>query len=910
MVKSFSWLGTIGDCWEKSRNTEKVRWPVGFNEAACLDAGVTCRRIFAPLLTQLTSMALSEIANPMERLRHITSLSVDVSILPSTLSVATDPELAIKARLVPIIEHLFHGYSELAASLIQNEDTLGLVFSESGDAVVSIESLGDVHDNGSCVRRVRFSTGRLFIFKPRSGNAEASLATVCRGLKRSVESLSNVFPIPLVCSQTYSWWEPTEQLVKSLAPDGRDLGVLPEAYGYALGIAILFAYEDLHYENILFRATDGSTEIIDSETAWAARLPKDNASLGGMHPITWLAFKTGLIPSPRFRGREIADESPLIKLMIKPSLPDSKIWETRHGSSFFDTEQLWDLNPSWFDFLRHGIAKGVTGFRTDFIATFSKNKKTLEDAAKSRVRFVYRPTKNYYAILQSAIKDEVILGVDFNSRLWASLFEGSENDALRLDVHKRLCAYELEALRVGAIPFFELDNENNLILFGGESVTYWRTDQDYVGAHIMSMSDAKGWDELICMVDKVIRNYSNFFSGNTASLATVKNVDQQSFDVGVSSIEDASKVAEMISNKGLSLQHGQIEFVDFAPTGWNDEISILLTGKGLYRGSAGIGLALWSVARLGEKKCSNFDWRDCFSDINRSASRNHLADRGSEIGWSMADGIFGVMYAMAIIGTEISPSRALKRALDVAILDGAVSDKCHEWDFINGVAGMLCCYIAVSKRCGVAIYDAPAEKLFALVERLVEEKIFDTALLSPSPLKGIAHGLSGLLYALGVARQNWRSDGVHRLYERVYRHASISSGGTNSDDWPNAGTWCGGATGVIRGWSRINDSRLSNDRWLTSKSESGTGRVQQLCCGTFGQVLLSLESSKCDDKVERLQAIGKVWLANMRAPTFTSFDVVDRPIQCVGFFQGFAGILYYASHFARGEAAPCVEMAD
>jgi lantibiotic modifying enzyme len=557
--------------WQKQADHTSKYCP-SFARAVRGDLHRTTLPLFRSTIAILSSWASQEITNPLEKLASISATTFDNFPVPASEHERARIVKCFQNRLNDVIESRMNGYTALAENLRTAAASPEAQFLNS-DLVTQIESLGDPHEYGDCVRRLVTSSGRRFIYKPRNCSSDQILAA---SYAPSMTG-SKTFISPIFSKLSYSIWEEASIAALESEPIRQKFARFGRSYGHALAISILLGLDDLHYENVLFLDDQSSVLIVDTETLLSCRLPA-NKDYGNLESICWVGLRTGLLPSPRYRHGEIADFSPIIRSIIKPQDQAVDDWKfcfpsgyiSRHLTARYDAE----LHQSFFE----AFVRGLNEARSELVE-LSKTVVTALIKSESRdYRYVIRPTRTYFEVLSQAISAEICLGREFQSELRRLLIppelmgRGDENVA-------DIVEYELDCLGRYEIPRFTTDHCGSLFGSSVRISSAWRADLQEAGSHSADASSNTAWEQLVTVASSSFRAFANAHRCATRQTETQwKPILEQS-----SALADIEYLSDLVLRNEIVGADGASVFIDFGPSGREAEYSTQFVGNGLYR---------------------------------------------------------------------------------------------------------------------------------------------------------------------------------------------------------------------------------------------------------------------------------------------------------------------------------------
>ncbi len=285
-----------------------------------------------------------------------------------------------------------------------------------------------------------------------------------------------------------------------------------------------------------------------------------------------------------------------------------------------------------------------------------------------------------------------------------------------------------------------------------------------------------------------------------------------------------------------------------------------------------------------------------------------------------------ILYALTCTASDENITRIRPcTELLVGLIDNAVHKETNP-DFLGGLAGAVAALIA---------YTASSNDLKALaVADKCGDRLVKTALRSMGQaswavgdslaLTGMAHGASGIAYALSLLYKATNSDCYRSLaleavaFERTQYSSAVGNWADNrpwliekgADRWATV-AWCAGAPGIGLARSRMQallgadfTSEIRACVALTMKSIF-TLSDASLCHGRFGNLdaLLSISESHPDlVESESLKALYAKALADFQLSLISFAGGVD----CMSFMQGLLGVPWALLRFSKPTSLPNV----
>jgi lantibiotic modifying enzyme len=835
-----------------------------FADLAIADLVKYAEYLLKPTLDYLEVKHVGEIDNPIGRISSLANRNEGRALIsPSHFYKIFHCNSNISSFLKTFAIGNVQGYLELYQAISDSKIA-------NVKHITGIKTVGDFHEYGRAVRMLTFgkSPKDEYVFKPRSAKIEIALHELLK------HDFSNTFckliPLPIWSDDEFSIWNVIHDLKKPHCLDSK-FPMFANSYGYSIALSTLFGIEDLHHENILLDSALNSVVLVDLETVGASLIPANLDAMNGFEIGSWIALRSGLIPSPKFYDTLICEDSPLCAFFVKPDQYTSNTPTNLRDHGFFDRSFLAKNQAHSAHTFLTGILDGIRQISCVIAAQSDIFWRNVENIRLSNHRFIYRPTRTYISCIRHAIFRLAIFDEKMEETFQSILFEQSHKDAVKSHIHSRIVNDEISFLQRGQVPRIFRDPKSRCIFISTTTFedTRIQSDRQFYFSDKLKFSFKS--DQIANIVKVCITSfYEIIFHNNEEYL-----IDKTSRELSDNEIK-FNKQAKNIVDRSVLLRNGQRMFFDIAPLGLDDHLSLQWTGMGLYRGAAGIGLAL---QRLGDRgnAIAESSWESCFSQFITALRDFNLLNYGNRVGFSFGDGIFGIAVALSTIERHVTLLKDGLGQLESAALNASKKDE-MAWDYISGLAGIALSLACISARVG---NDPNWLTLKVVISEAVRKFLAEGSAKGreggDAPV-GIAHGLSGLLYAIRrcseICGRNFEDVDMKKLdsLEQELLSERIRVG------WTNSGTWCGGAVGVIASWDRHSvASTISYDE-MKCLAERSTGGINQFCCGDLG----------------RAAVLGSDYGIMRDEGAIVSFDRYPGPLQCLGLFQGVSGYILNA----------------
>ncbi len=724
-------------------------------------------------------------------------------------------------------------------------------------------NLSDPHSGFRTTTRLHLSLGQQIVYKPRSIDIEAAfqkLIAWCndRGLFPPLKT------VQVLTKDGYGWvahvdYQPcnTHQAVEDFfCRQGMNLCLM-----YALGAT------DMHFENVI--ANGEFPVIIDLETLFC---PETYSDLDAYSVDFGTVLRTGFLPSFTFgdSGQVGFDNSGLGGQSGQSMPMRRKAWhqyrtdEMKLVDRYLKSEEKLHHLPT----LSGSICRSeyftthiIRGFREMYHLILSHRTTFLSDhgpLAAFRdcpIRLVVRATDSYFELLNVSLEPRWMRSGPKRDIVLESLWRHSHESIL-----EHFAQAEEDDLWRGDIPIFTTTPS---------SIDVW----DSEGRLIMGTVKVSGYESMAARIHHMSTNDCSFQIRLIEAALAVKREELSSaqwipaLETGNANwtvhdfITAAVKIGDILIDESFDLRNGKTWIgLEYHLTAQHFHLTPL--GTDLYNGTSGIALFLACLYRVTEEK----RYRDaalatlsmCLEIWSSGQVMHTKTANGS---WAIGglSGIGGITYVLAKIGDLLGDERCFGHAVDfLSYIKSETINADLEYDIVSGTAGYLLALLELYRHVPLDLILAQA---ITCGNHLVRSQASANSLCwqqpwAKEPLAGMAHGASGISYALSalyaITREPHLLDSAIRGFEYEKSLFSEDAGnwpdlrmGSSPPDSSNKQymtAWCHGATGI--GYSRLGVFRLWSNSFLlddlnaavsTTLRDLHDGR-DHLCCGLFGRL--------------------------------------------------------------------------
>ncbi|MFJ8853694.1 type 2 lanthipeptide synthetase LanM family protein [Streptomyces sp. NPDC102437] len=795
-------------------------------------------------------------ATPRERYEYFVRETSRTSI--SAVSGLSFPVLTDITRI--ILAHETASFREFCARLRADRAAIKDMFGiDPTDPVTSIGlPEGDTHNHGRAVCILSFASGERLVYKPRDVSCEAAYLALSAELNERLGT--NLAAATVLEREGYGYVEYIH------AEDVSDMPAeFMRASGELAAVLYLLNARDMHFENIL--PTRRGPLPIDLETI----LHPDRVHTGPTPEAPGNAYATiaqsiygiGILPLVMagkgkdaghvdlgFLGDQGRGNSPFKSITFESPFTDHISLEFRASAAADRQTVISALTQSEIHDLGERMADGFAGIYRAVMADPDSWTTLLRRAvAEVRIRYVHNPTALYSQTLRMTAGPSALDDPAAYLALLKRIAIASKTS------HRQIIRSEMRQLAERDVPYFTVA-ATRTALTDGEGIdvgaSFDRSPLDLALAKAAGLTEFDLGEQLRLLYSAFAArfpdNHLTPAADPAAGTGTGRAVRQPdgSLTALVTSLCD-QLVATSLPDRFAHLPRTWIGPLASAEASRPWPPGIL--GYDLYTGRTGPALALAAAGRLLDRD----DYRDLSTQVFATIADILLTQRYEtrsiqQAGYGGYTGMAGILFALSTAGRilgEDTWTHAARGAVPLVLdqVNGRPSGQLP-LDVIGGLAGVLSCVTAIGgPDAGTSVMALTS----LLVDALDENGANARAVLTQS---GFAHGISGVIHALGRAhpllpsdRQQHAERAMAALAERLHEFYDPSE-----KNWfSNVATpqsfstgWCHGATGIalaLSTYSGIRDdenmARL-RDTAIGNTLRHGFGRNLTWCHGDLG----------------------------------------------------------------------------
>ncbi|MBT6204240.1 MAG: type 2 lantipeptide synthetase LanM [Rhodospirillaceae bacterium] len=344
--------------------------------------------------------------------------------------------------------------------------------------------------------------------------------------------------------------------------------------------------------------------------------------------------------------------------------------------------------------------------------------------------------------------------------------------------------------------------------------------------------------------------------------------------------EEALRLARLVGELAITGDH-QAAWTGIVLKDSGDAIDVGDIRYDFYNGAAGIAVFLAAVAKV----CGDDESRDlALAAMRRLANRYRLIGIEAfydQIGLGGYTGLTSIAYGFDVAGELLDEHayRALAVAIAAQLPDSAI-EKDTGHDVLGGLAGAICVLLRLQRISGdPRLLERAIACGEALMAKQDEKGLW--SFMGGAPLTGFSHGAAGYAFAFGqLGTLTGRKDFTDMAQTCLdYERSQFNKDHAN---WPDlrampgeevnplsfASQWCHGSAGI--GLSRVAlgvgqqfpGTALERDIALDTTIRNMPGHVDDLCCGSFGRLMV-LDSAGSRLHKPELNATARHWAKHL-----------------------------------------------
>ena len=844
--------------------------------------------------------------------------------------------------LARLVEKIVTFWIEATSEFIQRLQKDHSVFFQDQDQVQQItHSVSDFHHRGRSVLILTLKSGKKIIYKPKNIGLEIAyqqLLTWCnqKGVLLPFKTLKNYD------CQTYGWG--LDYVEAKPCADEAAVRRFYERAGMLLCLLYVLGANDCHYENLI--AHGEHLVLIDLETLMH---PEAKAISGSPQEILnsdrqlWdCVLRTGLLPRWDFSAdnRIAYDISGLGSIENQKAPYRSLRWKFINTDEVYILQERGNLKEQKNLPVFQGKIVNPQDYQSYIIDGFTKMYKFLEKnrqelfnnielqtlLASQPVRFIFRATYVYTHLLQKTLTPQLLQnGVDRSIELdiLSRTFLNGEEKTAPWEILKA----EIASIEDLDIPYFSTVANSGDLSIGFKSPLSNYLTPGYQGfrERLQKLNDLDLKQQIIIIQG----SFATRFPKNSYSYPEpIKSPSEIVTFTSNQFLGVAQKLAEGIHERAIIDQQNQAHWFGLTDANHSNKLQYQPLGYALYEGNCGIALSLSALFSITKNETDRHLALQALQPLKNWLNHSNSALKikiAQQMGIGGATGISSIIYALVKISQFLEDQTWLEEATRVAELLNVITGE-GKLDIIGGEAGAILGLLSLYRETQqTKLLDKARYYGNILIERRITTqsglKAWKT--ITEHPLTGFSHGAAGIAYALDQLYEITGDKKYFRIAKegKDYERAVFCQ---KNQNWPNFLSnppnfkvmWCHGATGI--GLGRLGTIKIDSAPLILDEVEIALGNnqnyqqksVDNLCCGNFGRIELSLTAGQILNRpqlieIARQKATYIVQLAQQNQG-YQLFGNVSSIAYHPGFFQGISGIIYQLLRLAYPEQFPVI----
>ncbi|MHA6533185.1 type 2 lanthipeptide synthetase LanM family protein [Paenibacillus sp. BAC0078] len=848
--------------------------------------------------------------------------------------------LMIRTRF--IVDAVLEAIVRFKADHAEILDTLALSAS-SGRLLSFSAGMGDAHQQGRSVMRLRLESGEELMYKPKPLGASFHFSKLLEWM--NTQGFSPAFqPLLVLDKGAYGWEECIA--VKSCS----SISEVTRFYQRLGGLlAILYSTHgtDFHMENVIAR---GEHPVpIDLETLFhnapALNFP-DTADVEAKKKVVDSVIGTGLLPLLLYQNEEGfgiemsgmgGDGGQLLPFPILQVENDDTdemrfVRKAKKSGSSSNRPKLGNQNTLASDFVDDivlGFRQACSIMRQNLPQVLNETDGPLAAFKNDTIRIILRPTQFYANFLmeshhpnytKDAMDREKLL-----DRLWYTVLD------------TRAISSEQEDLLFGDIPYFtSTPTSRDLFDSRGTRIPdfFPTTSFERVIQRIMALDETEQERQAGWIISSILGSAewtsSRPLCCGTSSSPIINSageaamhMDSDCVEIYDRYLEHAVEIGEYLLEQAIfSKGRSDATWIDVGMN-YRGQWHVSAMKGGLYDGTAGPALFLAYLASI--------TGRQDYAEVARLAMQTSLASLPYHSNFSSAFyGQASILYTLSHfmkLGMADSSWGDRQKMLINHLGTITANDQCY--DVLGGSAGVILVLLQVYRRFGVeqALNVAVDYGNHLLAHSVSTDSgiAWPSLLKTQQPLGGFAHGAAGIASALELI---WQETGIDTFHEHAeaalsFERSLFSREHGNWADLRKDGAstyqskyWCHGSAGIGLGRLLMLESSGIDSRVLLNEIDTaiqatlngGIGASHCLCHGDMGNSeLLLLSGTKLGrpDQVKTAHLIADQMISEKKQQGVYRTGI-PRGLKTPGFFLGYSGIGYQLLRLADHNQVPSV----
>jgi len=717
--------------------------------------------------------------------------------------------------------------------------------------IVSVESGGDTHNNGSSVAIITFEQGEKLVYKPRSVSGELGYTNFISEINKFISPKMSTLTVVDFGNYGFTSFGETNEEKKDMFQAGR-----------LACLMFLLNASDMHFSNILW-TNDGPLPI-DLETLFhpsriRSGIPESKRS--AYHAMEKSVYGTGVLPitlskkssnesvDVGFTGiRNQNSVSPFKTFDIKDGFsPDIKVvWKKQSIDHTLSTDN--DLES----LIHERCEQIIEGFSDFYLQILQQKESFINAAIKSfsnaKLRYIHNMTYRYEQILRILTDAEPSRNIDTSQALLSRI------GILGMSSDNNLVLSECKQLWNGDIPYFSVNFNGTEVFYENEVVSSISTSPE--SAFILKMKNLTKAD-LIKQTNLIrlafVAKLADPHTDGKLKLEESDSIEEEKPRIeklNALKEDNVLKHREIISYFSNSLTESLLDDrYEHLPKTWIGPVSRFgsqgwtpgVLGYDLYSGRVGPALALAVAGKLLSDDSAIKASHDVFEK-----SAKILEERNYELrnvllsGIGAFSGVSGLLWTLYVAGDVVGNEKWKDIAVNSwSLLHRSLETKDNNFfDMITGKSGSIAMRYRMQD--DFKLSDDMINKTLSMAYTKINDSDAKTT-------SGLAHGYSQLLWFFSIVHQKQEKSEIKRVIEEI--DSIICSKYTNSNgiietykngDEHVSSSWCNGLAGLLIAYYEAHKSKVlpreSVIKIINQLKRIPISRVPVLCHGSLGIV--------------------------------------------------------------------------
>jgi type 2 lantibiotic biosynthesis protein LanM len=718
--------------------------------------------------------------------------------------------------------------------------------------IVSVESGGDTHNNGTSVAIITFEQGEKIVFKPRSVSGELGYTNFIREINKFIAPKMPSLTVIDFGNYGFTTFVDTNEEKNDMFQAGR-----------LACLMFLLNATDMHYSNILW--TNEGPLPIDLETLFhpsriRTGIPESKRS--AYHALEKSVYGTGVLPiSLGTKAGNGSVDVGFTGIRNQNSVSPFKTFDIKDGFSS-EIKVVWkhqsidntlSNDPDFESYIHERCDQIINGFSEFFMQVYPQKNLFIDAVKKSfsnvKFRYIHNMTYRYEQILRILSDAEPSRDINTAHALL------SRTGILSLTSDTNLVLSECRQLWNGDIPYFSVNFKGTEVFSGSEVVSHIPSSPE---SQFISKMDKLTEEDLTRQTNLIrlafVAKLADPHADGKLKLEESESIEEENTKFQkLNTVKDYNnkKHKEIISWFSRSITESILDdryehlpktwigpVARFGGQGWTPGV----LGYDLYNGRVGPALALAVAGKL----LSDDDAIKASHDIFEKSSKI-LEEKSFELrnvllsGIGGFSGVSGLLWTLFAAGNYVGNERWKDIAVDSwPILHHSLDTSDNDFfDMITGKSSSIVMRYRTQK--DFKLSDDIINRSLSLAYSKMNSSDTETT-------SGLTHGYGQLLWFFALVNQKQENSELKRVVEDI--DSIICKKYTNHDGiieiYKDGGSmnvsssWCNGLAGLLIAYYEAYKSNIlpkeSVLNLIDQLKRIPVSRVPVLCHGSLGIV--------------------------------------------------------------------------